>query len=102
MELGQLGMGDPQLDRALVTLNRVDRLPGNQLLGPVQPEADRDAAARPLETNTARQAAGPDVDAHQQQIAVYLGQLEVVDTHNAAAVHVHDLLIEHLAGQPQL
>ena len=102
MELGELGMGDPKLDRADVGLHGVDGLPGDELLRPVQPERRRNASAQPLEPDPARQPATPDIDADDERRAFDLGKLKVVDPHHPAAVHVDDLLVEDLPCQPQL
>src|SRR5713226_7237713 len=55
VQLGELGVGDPQLDRADVGLDRIDRLPGNQLLRPVQPEAPGNPPTKTLEPDPPRQ-----------------------------------------------
>src|SRR5439155_723389 len=38
----------------------------------------------------------------QDHGAPALGELEVVDSDDAAAVGVHDLLVEHVAGEPEV
>src|SRR5207245_1535785 len=102
VEPGQLGVGDAKLYRADVALDRVDRLPGDQLLGPVQAQGGADPPAHSLQPDPSRQAPAPDVDPRQQHAALDLGELEVVDPNHPPAVHVHDLLVQDLAREPEL
>src|SRR5712691_4494217 len=102
MHLGQLGMGDPELDGTHVAPHRIDGLPGDEFLWPVQAEGCGDPPPKPFDSNPSGKTAAAHVHPDQKQRPLDLGQLEVVDTHYPAAVHVDDLLVEDLSRKPEL
>ena len=70
--------------------------------GKSRPDQVGHASPGALHPEAAQQPAGPDVDTDQEQLAVLVLELEVVDPDHAAAVGVDDLLVEHVARQPDL
>ena len=102
VQLGELRVSDPQLDRAHVTAHRVNRFPGDQPLRPIQVDGGGDPAAEAFERDAPGQPAAADVNPHQQQRPLDLRELEVVDADHSPAIHVDDLLIEDLTRKPEL
>ena len=98
VQLGQVFVRHLELDAGRARLDRLDGFPGDRLGR--QPHAER--AEHAPRAQATQQAGGRDVDADQAVAAVGRRELQVVDAHDAHAVDVDDLVVEHLARQRQL